>query len=233
MDADLWASRLAAAKRQYSLQQQNQNSQFDRLGMDDYEMEEEMRLEFPCPYCYEEYDITALCVHLEDEHPFESKVIICSICSAKVNRNLLNHITSQHRHLFKMSSRRKRLRKVSIPSSQSFSLMGKDLREAHLQALLASSGLRPCYDDPPPAAVPDSLLSSLVLNYPTPEADVPKPTTVSTPDDTSKNTMVSSKTWKSGLDPSLTYEEREQKLKQAAVRATFVQGLLISTLFGD
>lgn len=97
-----------------------------------------------------------------------------------------------------MSSRRKRLRKVSIPSSQSFSLMGKDLREAHLQALLASSGLRPCYDDPPPAAVPDSLLSSLVMNYPTPEADVPKPTTVSTPDDTSKNTMVSSKTWKSG-----------------------------------
>jgi hypothetical protein len=35
------------------------------------------------------------------------------------------------------------------------------------------------------------------------------------------------------IDSSLTSEEREQKRKQATGRATFVQGLVMSTLFGD
>jgi hypothetical protein len=39
--------------------------------------------------------------------------------------------------------------------------------------------------------------------------------------------------WESSIDPSLTAEEREQKRQQATERATFVQGLVLSTLFGD
>lgn len=35
------------------------------------------------------------------------------------------------------------------------------------------------------------------------------------------------------LDLSLSREEREQKRKQATVRATFMQDLLLSTLFED
>jgi hypothetical protein len=35
------------------------------------------------------------------------------------------------------------------------------------------------------------------------------------------------------INPSLTAEEREQKRQQATERATFVQGLVLSTLFGD
>lgn len=48
----------------------------DRLGMDEFELEEEIRPDFACPYCYEDHDITSLCTHLEDEHPFESKVAV-------------------------------------------------------------------------------------------------------------------------------------------------------------
>ncbi|KAF5188386.1 Dehydration-induced 19-like protein, partial [Thalictrum thalictroides] len=73
MDSDLWTSRLAAAKRQYNLQHHH-NSQLDRLSIDDFEVEEEVRPDFACPYCFEDYDIASLCSHLEDEHPFESKV---------------------------------------------------------------------------------------------------------------------------------------------------------------
>ena len=36
--------------------------------------------------------------------------------------------------------RRRRLRRVAIPSSQALSLLGRDLREAHLQVLLGSGG---------------------------------------------------------------------------------------------
>lgn len=116
MDSDLWISRLAAAKRQYS-RHHHQNSQsglqissfffdytfrfgplmwflfmfrkkisffigafvlnnVDRFVLDDFEMEEEVRPDFPCPYCYEDHDITSLCAHLEDEHLFESKIAV-------------------------------------------------------------------------------------------------------------------------------------------------------------
>ena len=43
------------------------------------EMEMEMALELgdatwpevACPYCYEDHDVASLCVHLEEDHPYE------------------------------------------------------------------------------------------------------------------------------------------------------------------
>lgn len=35
------------------------------------------------------------------------------------------------------------------------------------------------------------------------------------------------------FDPSLSYEEREKRIRQAAGRVGFVQDLLLSTLFSD
>ena len=40
-------------------------------------MEEEVRPDFPCPYCYEEFDVGSLCTHLEDDHPCESRATVC------------------------------------------------------------------------------------------------------------------------------------------------------------
>ncbi|CAK9152537.1 unnamed protein product [Ilex paraguariensis] len=111
MDSDFWTSRLADAKRQFTLNHHHQshnhrnhhNSQLDRLNIDDFEVEEEVRPDFPCPYCYEDFDIVSLCSHLEDEHSCESKVTVCPICSVKVASDMLSHITLQHGHLFKIS----------------------------------------------------------------------------------------------------------------------------------
>ncbi|XP_042496783.1 protein DEHYDRATION-INDUCED 19-like [Macadamia integrifolia] len=230
MDSDLWTSRLAAAKRQYALQH-HQNSQIDRLSIDDFEVEEEVRPDFPCPYCYEDYDIASLCSHLEDEHPFESKVSVCPICSVKVSRDMLNHITLQHGHLFKLQ-RRRRLRRVAIPNSQTLSLLGRDLREAHLQVLLGGGGYRSSNANAS-TAVTDPFLSSLVLNFPSSETDEISKSAVSSAEDISVKSVTSTHSWKSSFDSSLSYEEREQKMKQAAVRAGFMQDLLLSTLLGD
>lgn len=41
--------------------------------MEDFEVEEEVRPDFSCPYCGEEFDIASLCLHLEADHPYESK----------------------------------------------------------------------------------------------------------------------------------------------------------------
>lgn len=48
----------------------------DRLNIDDFEVEEEVRPDFPCPYCYEDFDVASLCSHLEEEHSCESRVTV-------------------------------------------------------------------------------------------------------------------------------------------------------------
>ncbi|KAI5657151.1 hypothetical protein M9H77_25944 [Catharanthus roseus] len=238
MDSDFWTSRLAAAKRQFNLQHHNHHNRnshhqsFDRLNIDDFEVEEEVRPDFPCPYCYEEFDIASLCSHLEDEHSCESKVTVCPICSLKLSRDMLSHITLQHGQLFKMQ-RRHRLRRVAVPSSQALSLLGRDLREAHLQVLLGGgSGYRS--NNPTSSnVISDPLISSLVMNFPASEAEeITKSLASSIEDNTAKNT-IQQPIWKSSIDSSLSFEEREKRMRQAAGRAVFVQDLLASALLSD
>ncbi|XP_022720453.1 protein DEHYDRATION-INDUCED 19 homolog 4-like [Durio zibethinus] len=231
MDSDFWTSRLAAAKRQYNLQHHHQSSHLDRLNIDDFEVEDDVRPVFPCPYCYEDFDIASLCSHLEDEHPCESKATICPVCSVKVARDMLSHIMQQHGHLFKLQ-RRRRLRRVAIPNSQALSLLGRDLREAHLQVLLGGGAYRSSSTNVSNAAT-DSFLSSLLLNFPASEAEeITKSVVTSSKDTTAKN-MAPANMWKSSFDPSLSYEEREKRIRQATGRAGFVQDLLLSTLLND
>uniref|UniRef100_A0A3Q7F3R0 Drought induced 19 protein type zinc-binding domain-containing protein n=1 Tax=Solanum lycopersicum TaxID=4081 RepID=A0A3Q7F3R0_SOLLC len=250
MDSDFWTSRLAAAKRQLNLQQNHsynhQTSQLvDRLSIDDFEVEEEVRPDFPCPYCYEDFDIASLCSHLEEEHSCESRVTVCPICSHKVSRDMLSHITVQHGHLLRISfsifsltlkhvQRRRRLRKVAIPSSQALSLLGRDLREAHLQVLLGGSGYRSSTaTSTTAAAANDPFLSSLVLNYPTFEAEEISKSVLSGVEDSTTKNVTSQHIWKLSFDPSLSVEEREKRISQATGRAVFVQDLFASSLLAD
>lgn len=69
--------------------------------------------------------------------------------------------------------RRGRLRRVPFPNSQALSLLGRDLREAHLQVLLGGSGFR-SNAAASSTAVADNLLSSLVLNFPSENDDISK-----------------------------------------------------------
>lgn len=234
MDSDFWTSRLAAAKRQFNLQHHHHlhgSSQLDRLNFDDFEVEDDVRPDIPCPYCYQDLDIASLCNHLEDEHSSESRATICPICSIKVARDMLNHITLEHGHLFKLQ-RRRRLRRVAIPNSQALSLLGRDLREAHLQVLLGGGGFRSNNTYTTGSAM-DPFLSSLVLNFPSSETDeISKSMTSSVEDTTVKNTS-STRYWKPSFDSSLSIEEREKKIRQAVGRAGFVQDLLLCTLLED
>jgi hypothetical protein len=78
----------------------------------------------------------------------------------------------------------------------------------------------------------DPLLSSFGLGFATSDAEGPSKSPVPVPVDTSKLKEVP-QPWESSIDSSLTSEEREKKRKQATGRATFVQDLVLSTLFGD
>ncbi|KAL4562311.1 hypothetical protein LXL04_034511 [Taraxacum kok-saghyz] len=252
MDSDFWTARLAAAKRQFTMQHHHHHHHqsshlgsvcFHRLNADDFEVEEEIRPDFPCPYCYEDFDIGSLCSHLEDEHSFESRATICPVCSVKVTRDMLSHITLQHGHLFKISflsyeylQRRRRLRRVAVPNSQALSLLGRDLREAHLQVLLGSGGggggfrSNVTTSSAASVAASDPFLSSLVLNFPASEAEE---MSVSNVEESSVKSQAPQHIWKSSFDPSLSSEEREKRMKRAAGQAVFLQDVLISTLLSD
>jgi hypothetical protein len=51
----------------------------DRASVEGLGMHEEARPEFACPYCYDDHDVASLCVHLEEEHPFEPHAAV-SVC---------------------------------------------------------------------------------------------------------------------------------------------------------
>jgi hypothetical protein len=141
---------------------------------------------------------------------------------------MVNHITMQHGYLFK---NRRRLRRFIIPGSQALSLLSRDLREA--QQVLLGGGHRSSNNNTTTNISADPLLSSFGLSFPTSDAEQTSKSTNSAPDDATMIKEIPSQARKLSIDSSLTSEEREQKRKQASVRATFVQDLLLSTLFGD
>ncbi|KAK8586316.1 hypothetical protein V6N13_082127 [Hibiscus sabdariffa] len=224
MDSDFWTSRLAAAKRQYNLQHLHQTSHLDRLSIDDFEVDDEVRPDFPCPHCYEDFDIASLCSHLEDDHPYESKVTIRKTenvtCCLVLNTGVRD------------GTRRRRLRRVAIPNSQSLSLLGRDLRDAHLQVLLGGGAYRSSSVNVSNAAT-DSFLSSLIMNFPASEAEEITKSVVTSFEDTAAKKAAPAHMWKSSFDPSLSNEEREKRIRQATGRAGFVQDLLLTTLLKE
>lgn len=91
--------------------------------------------------------------------------------------------------------RRRRLRRVAIPSSQALSLLGRDLREAHLQVLLGGSGYRSSNANISNAAT-DPFLSSLILNFPSSEAEEISKSVVTSTEDASAKSAAPTHMWK-------------------------------------
>jgi len=143
---------------------------------------------------------------------------------------MLNHITMQHGYLFKNGHRSRRF---IIPERDAISLLSRDLRGTHLHALLGGVHGHRTNNAVATNISSDPLLSSFGLNFSTSDAPEPSKSASSIPDGASIRKEIPVQPWESSIDSSLTSEEREQKRKQATDRATFVQGLVLSTLFGD
>lgn len=231
MDNDFWAARVAALKRHH---QSHSQAQWDRLSIDDIDVDEDIRPEFSCPYCFEEFDVSTLCSHLEEEHLFESKVVVCPVCAVKVTKDVAGHITTQHGHLFR-SQRRRRFRRGAGagPPTGSLSFLGKELREAQLQFLLGGGAFRS--SAPLSSNTTDSLLSALVHSLPILGSEDP-PKLSSKNEEASLKTNSSLPQHKTSHAVPLSAEEAEQhkqKVQQAALRANFVQQIVLSTLLED
>ncbi|XVF57559.1 hypothetical protein PTKIN_Ptkin06aG0215400 [Pterospermum kingtungense] len=71
MDADSWSARLSLASKRYQSALQSRSDMF--TGFEEIDGEDDIREEFPCPFCSEYFDIVGLCCHIDDEHPVEAK----------------------------------------------------------------------------------------------------------------------------------------------------------------
>ncbi|GLT28077.1 hypothetical protein SLA2020_030330 [Shorea laevis] len=89
MDVDFLASRVFSAAR--VIHRLNSDSHYDDLERDD-----DTRTYFPCPFCYVEIEINALCSHLQEEHCFDLKYAVCPLCAANLGKDVIGHFIVQH-----------------------------------------------------------------------------------------------------------------------------------------
>ncbi|XP_051124664.1 protein DEHYDRATION-INDUCED 19 homolog 3 [Andrographis paniculata] len=225
MDANSWAARLSSASKRYqSALQSRSGMKWDRfdaemlMGFEEMDMDDDIREEYPCPFCSECFDIVGLCCHIDDEHPVEANNGVCPVCTMRVGVDMVAHITLQHGNVFKMQRKRK-TRKAGTQST--LSLLRRELREGNLRSLFGG----PSSVVPLSSAAPDPLLSSFILPAVDDFESVPSH---SSADLAKKNTSASTLERKV-QQPPMSQEDQEEKAK----RCHFVQELLLSTVLDD
>ncbi|KAF4359267.1 hypothetical protein G4B88_024231, partial [Cannabis sativa] len=113
MDSDSWSARLSSASKQYQSALQSR-SEFPPIeinslvtdmfmGFEEIDGDDDIREEFPCPFCSDYFDIVGLCCHIDEEHPVEAKNGVCPVCAMRVGVDMVAHITLQHGNIFKIS----------------------------------------------------------------------------------------------------------------------------------
>ncbi|KAI8555598.1 hypothetical protein RHMOL_Rhmol05G0185300 [Rhododendron molle] len=216
MDADSWSARLSSASKRFQLALQSRSDMF--MGFEEIDGEDDIREEFPCPFCSEYFDIIGLCCHIDDEHPVEAKNGVCPVCAMRVGVDMVAHITLQHGNIFKMQRKRKSRRGGS---HSTLSLLRKELREGNLQSLFGGSSRIASSTN----AAPDPLLSSFIL----PMADDFGSLQLHSSAETASvkkrtNEYVSERVVKSS---PLSIKDQKEKSR----RSEFVQGMVLSTMF--
>ncbi|KAF9669870.1 hypothetical protein SADUNF_Sadunf13G0009500 [Salix dunnii] len=203
MDADSWSARLSSASKRYQSALQSRSDMF--MGFEEIDGDDDIREEFPCPFCPQYFDIVGLCCHIDDEHPVESKNGVCPVCAMRVGVDM-----------------RKRKSRRGGPHS-TLSLLRKELREGNLQSLLGGSS---CVVSSSNSA-PDPLLSSFIL--PMVDDFTSSQSSFLSETNLTKKSADGNVSERNRKSTPMSIKDKEEKAK----RSEFVQGLLLSTILDD
>ncbi|KAF3454570.1 hypothetical protein FNV43_RR05018 [Rhamnella rubrinervis] len=203
MDGDSWTARLSSASRRYQFALQSRSDMF--MGFEEFDGDDDIREEFPCPFCSEYFDIVGLCCHIDEEHPVEAKNGVCPVCTMRVGVDM----------------RKRKSRKGG--SHSTLSLLRKELREGNLQSLFGGSS---CIVSSSNVAA-DPLLSSFIL--PMAEDFVNAQPPFSTETSSAKKSADENPSQRNRQSPTLSVKDKQEKAK----RCQCVQGLLLSTILDD
>ncbi|CAM0949612.1 unnamed protein product [Alopecurus aequalis] len=174
--------------------------------------------ELACPFCGEEFDGVGLCLHIDDEHPVETRAGVCPICTDRVGIDLVGHMTLQHPTFFKGRWRNRRASSGS--HSSTYSALKKDA--AYIQYRYGGSSRAASFN-----TVPDPLLSSFVGNFV--DEDLPKDAQEEFLDQVIEKSDSPEQKAAESVEEPLLPEEKEERTR----RSQFVQGLVLSLMFDE
>ncbi|XP_014499148.1 protein DEHYDRATION-INDUCED 19 homolog 4 [Vigna radiata var. radiata] len=209
-----WVStRISTSSRRYQ-------SRSD-LYMEESEGNDDLRAEYLCPYCAEDYDVVSLCCHIDEHHPIQAKNGVCPVCGKKVGMDIVGHITTQHGSFLRVQ-RKRRVRKGG--SCSTLSMLRRELRDGALQSLLGgSSFLASSNSDPDPLL--SSFMFSPLGSDESLSATLPASIQGALVKESSKDHFLE-------REPKQLQLSEEDKVENAR-RFEFVQGLLLSTILDD
>ncbi|KAB5569489.1 hypothetical protein DKX38_003282 [Salix brachista] len=249
MEDDTWSFGLSTSSSSRSYQSVLKS--LSDLCIDFEEIEEEdddeLRTEYQCPYCTDDFDLVELCSHVDEEHYLEAKSGVCPVCFNKAGMDMVDHITTEHQTIYKISfffelflvllfrletmlaslTRAYNLQKLKLQKGKSHlnsTFLKKELEDGYLQALLSGSSSVVS----PSNLAPDPLLSFLCNVPPAEKYESAQPSLSSKVTVEEKNSDVKLLERNDHLSP-LSDEEHMEKAR----RSEFVQGLLLSTIFDD
>ncbi|KAK6119040.1 hypothetical protein DH2020_047216 [Rehmannia glutinosa] len=232
MDSNSWAARLSSASKRYQSALQSRSGMkwdsFDAemlMGFEEIEMDDDIRDEYPCPFCSDYFDIVGLCCHIDDEHPVEAKNGV-KFYFVLYNYSVMNEILKlywsdkdvQLRH--HLTSQEK-ITKSWFTFNSFFLEEGAERRESAVP--FGGSSCIPSSNN----AAPDPLLSSFILPMSEDYESVPSHSSAEAT--LIKKNTTGSISERKVQQPPMSIKDKEEKAK----RSDFVQGLLLSVMFED
>uniref|UniRef100_A0A6N2MZ47 Drought induced 19 protein type zinc-binding domain-containing protein n=1 Tax=Salix viminalis TaxID=40686 RepID=A0A6N2MZ47_SALVM len=135
MEDDTWSFGLStsSSSRSYQSVLKSLSDLCIDFEVEEEEDDDELRTEYQCPYCTDDFDLVELCSHVDEEHYLEAKSGVCPVCFNKAGMDMKgkSHLNS--------------------------TFLKKELEDGYLQALLSGSSSVVS----PSNLAPDPLLSFL------------------------------------------------------------------------
>ncbi|XVF11166.1 hypothetical protein REPUB_Repub08aG0002500 [Reevesia pubescens] len=209
MDVDFWPSKVHSSKH---LSVVRAAPLISGGNFDDFEGDEDVRACFPCPFCYVEIEIHALCDHLQEEHCFDFKNAVCPLCAANLGKDVIGHFIVQHASSLK---RRRKSQKSGIWPGSPATL------SRELSSFIGSStgGRGNTHESASDPFLSPFLCSASVSDTKDFQQDKCS--------DNEANIAPNLKR----IEPPLLDKDHEQNTRERRQRAVFVQQLILSTIF--
>ncbi|XP_010422620.1 PREDICTED: protein DEHYDRATION-INDUCED 19 homolog 5 isoform X2 [Camelina sativa] len=172
--------------------------------------DDETAVEYPCPFCSDDYDLVELCHHVDEEHQLDANNGICPVCSRRVKMHMVDHITTQHRDVLKLFK------------DETYSTFSPGTRK-YLQSLMDE----PLSTIDTSKSVPDPLLS-FIYNPPSQNQSKLVLPDLSGEASLEEKSSVRDSTDKDG---KLLSPLSDTELLEKALKREFVQGLISSAIF--
>ncbi|XP_010457264.1 PREDICTED: protein DEHYDRATION-INDUCED 19 homolog 2-like [Camelina sativa] len=214
MEDDMWCVSSSGSSRSYRSETAAKYQSGPYLDLEEFDEDGDIAVDYPCPFCSDDYDLVELCRHIDDEHYQEDNNGTCPVCSKRVKMHMVNHITTHHRDVLKSEQKEMSYREDPYSSDKYFQSPHDEFPPFMNQHHTSKS------------VVSDKFLS-FINNTPLPNQTELVQSDSSVED---KNLIKDSSAAKEGKSSSpLLDSEQLEKAK----KCQFVQGLLSSAMFDD